>query len=352
MRQPMPMNNHNVVLVLGLSQAKHLQDEAKGVANLVYAGPRLSTNQTDLHTNTSPCLSDIVAYYGKNGLTISGVIVYADIFSLAQFRPIIDMSHVPLLCVVGDTHHGNGPITDLAYWLIQSRISVVALKQTIHHANLFESLGFRVLRLPFYAHDAHFISPTQYFFERTVFIGSTGGLHRHRSSFLDTLTSRGIKIDIRRIPRSKSFAIHNLYGTSFNMPLNNDISYRIWEIMASGSVCLTERFPEEARPHLLAQEDQNVLCYESIDEFLYKLDLISRSKDLRLKIATHAYQTLKKAKDSSTILRLLLNTLSSEEAIDRSTSPHPVDRYKQNIGRVIKYEQSQEKYLRTRLCDI
>lgn len=181
-----------------------------------------------------------------------------------------------------------------------------------------------------------FISPTPYFFQRTVFVGSTGGLHQHRTRFLNTLRSRSIKIDIRRIPRNESFAIHNLYGTSFTMPLNNDISYRIWEIMASGSVCLTERFPEEARPYLLAQEDQNVLCYESIDEFLYKLELINRSDDLRMKVATHAYQTLYNAKTTSTILRMLLNALGWDEAIDRCISLAQIDKYKQNVGSINK----------------
>jgi len=79
------MINQRTVLVVGLSQAKHLQDEAKGIVSLVYAGPRLSTSRTDLKTNNNPRLSDIVTYYAQIGLTISGVIVYADIFSLHQF---------------------------------------------------------------------------------------------------------------------------------------------------------------------------------------------------------------------------------------------------------------------------
>ena len=85
----------------------------------------------------------MVKYYEQKKIYISGIIIYADIFSLAIFRPIYDLGDINCICVVGDTHHGENPITNLAKWLIHSNIKTIALKQTIGQARAFEEIALK-----------------------------------------------------------------------------------------------------------------------------------------------------------------------------------------------------------------
>ncbi len=325
----MPTDSKTTLLVLGLSQAEHLKDEITEEIEIVYAGPRFYTDDLHYRTCNSPKTSDIISYYRSRGRCISGIILYADIFSLALFRPVYDSFDLNVICVVGDTHHGHQPITRLAKWLINSNIRAIALKQTIHHSNVFREIGFDVVNLPYYANDVRLIKPTAHYFQRLVFVGSLGIHHAKRRRLINSLISMGAPIDVQTLPRHNTFLAYNAYACSFNMPLNNDINYRIWEVMAAGGVCLTEKFSGDInKTDILAQDMISVVTYIDAGDCYNKLLYILSNVDVRMRIATNAYHAIKAAKESSSNLRIIANALLGAQA--KASCSHFLEDYSES----------------------
>ena len=102
------------------------------------------------------------------------------------------------------------------------------------------------------------------YIERIVFYGSVSNRHIKRVELLEFLTSKGLPIDIFSGDRDNSFKVYNSYCASINMPLNNDINYRIYEIMASGGVCITKKIVESASASQMAVHDVNTLQFDTL----------------------------------------------------------------------------------------
>lgn len=338
-------------LVIGLSEAEHLSDESSNDIQLVYAGPRFTTDNKHLRTSSKPYISNIVKYFESKNIQIYGIIIYADIFSLNLFRPVVDLDFINKICIVGDTHHGEKPISGIMKWLILNNIDTIALKQTINQYSLFESLGFNVLNLPYYAHDVKFIKPTKNYFERIVFVGSTGTRHPRRTNYINKLQSMGVPIDVCKLPRNQSFKAYNSYACSFNLPLNNDINYRIWEIMAGGGVCLTEYIPNDIQNKILAKENISVVMYKNFEECANKAWELIRDAQKRMQIAETSYRTIKSEKDNNTVINILDNAFNSMDICEHRINQIRLNatRLKYMLNCANHYENQQKKTLEKNL---
>ena len=84
-----------------------------------------------------------------------------DRYSLALFRPIVDINNERCIAIVGDTHHGEKCLTIVIDWLNKNSIRKVILKQTAHQKKLFEMAGFDTEIFPHYAHDPILIEPSR-----------------------------------------------------------------------------------------------------------------------------------------------------------------------------------------------
>jgi len=331
------------LLIIGLSEAEHLLDESLPEITLLYAGPRFQNDLTHFKTTKHPLVADIVDRYTSLGFDVKGVILYADIYSLAQFMPDMTDLKLPIICLVGDTHHGDGAITRLATWLYHWGITCVALKQTINHNELFRSLGFEVLCLPQYGHNVSFLEPHTNYIERVVFVGSLSPLHKKRRVYLQRLLDIGLPIDIIQLPRANSFKAYNAYACSFNMPLNGDLNYRIWEIMSAGGVCLTEEIPGTTQDLSYAKNYSTIVTYNSVDDCYQKAYRIINDRSLRNRIAKEAQQVMYKAKTTSENLQLILTSI---EHIEKSRPLLSKQAFLGAIAEIRRYEELQTQYLR------
>jgi hypothetical protein len=278
------------------------------------------------------------------GFDVKGVIVYADIYSLAHFAPDMNGLTIPVICVVGDTHHGDGAITRLVSWLYHWNISCVALKQTINHEKLFRTLGFDVVCLPQYGHNVTLLKPHANYIERVVFVGSLSPLHKKRQAYLQQLLDIGLPIDIVGLPRANSFKAYNAYACSFNMPLNGDLNYRIWEIMSAGGVCLTEDIPCSTQDLTYAKNFSTIVTYSSVGDCYQKAHRIINDRSLRSAIANNAHRTMHKAKSISENLRLILNSI---ERIQRHKRTLSKETFLAGIPNAHRYEEMQQQNLRS-----
>ena len=334
-------------LIITLSKAEHLLDECTEEEKVVFAGPRFNTDREHLRTGKNPTTSSIIKYFSDHNIRVTGILVYADIYSLSQFMPICDTIGRSIICIVGDTHHGKNPITMLCRWLIHSNIKTIALKQTVAQAEIFEKVGFNVIKLPYYAHDVKLLKPKTAYFERVIFAGSTGPNHAKRTFYLNKLKARGIPIDVCRLPRENTFKAYNTYACAFNMPLNRDINYRIWEIMAAGSVCITERIEDNVQKNLLCKSGVSIITYSDIDDCCAKISGILRNPSTRMKIAMEGYKQIYNAKKESVNLKILIRSLKEQMKGNSNDngSKYTKDELEYKLGCAQLYEENQRTVL-------
>ena len=299
----------NITLIITLSDAEHLIDEIEG--DYIYIGPRFQNDKHHIRSAATFRLSKLVQNSILKEVNIKYIMYYCDIFSLALFQPVLDIMQCKTIAIIGDTHHGKEPLSKLITWLYEMKICRVALKQTVHHKPIFRSFGFDVLQLPYYAHNTKSYEVNDNYIERIIFYGSISNRHVKRMDLLKFLKQSGLTIDICAGSREMSFKAYNTYCASINMPLNNDVNYRIYEIMSAGGVCVTENFISSTEDSQLAKNKINILQFESpIECYNLCVDLL-KNRNLRNNLARRANYDISQAK-SQGLLYILIKAFIDE----------------------------------------
>lgn len=296
--------SRKVTLIVGLSSAPHLLDEID-TNNYIYAGPRFESSFHFIKTSSQPKLSSLIDICFKRGLLVDQIIIFCDIYSLSQFQPVIDINHSSIIAVIGDTHHGPSPLLPLINWLKKVGIAKVALKQTAHHKPIFQSYGFDVCILPYYAHNNKLIQPSSEYIQRVCFVGSTSSLHYKRTQLLDYLINKKVPIDIFPAPRDQTFSFYNRYCISLNVPLNYDYNYRINEVMSAGGCLLTAKLPAGISSHMYAVNLFNSYFFDSHESCYRSICILLENPNMRNYIAKNAYSTFSKLSSASFNFKLL-----------------------------------------------
>lgn len=296
-------------LVVGLSAALHLKWLDPG--RFAHAGPRLREDPNDrlFATDHTPDISMLCKRIRRHGFDIKAIIVFVDCFSLLQFRPHKFPKNIPVLAVIGDTHHGKRPITDLAAWLRSEQISKVALKQTVHHGHIFRRLGFATTLLPYYLHDQIFIEPSQNKVRRVLFCGSVSSRHKKRNEVIRLIKDSGVPLDVITTHRIMSFRLYNRYIATINVPLNMDINYRFHEVVASGGCLITERPCAESDDAILLERDIDYITFSSPDKAIEKIQEVLDNPKMAHAVAIRGQRKLENAHKGGVLLDSLARGL-------------------------------------------
>lgn len=300
-------------LVVGLSAALHLKWLAP--QRFVHAGPRLRDDPDNrlFATNSTPDISLLCERVSKYGIDIEAIIIFVDCFSLWHFRPHKLPPTIPVLAVIGDTHHGDHPITDLAKWLRSEKVSRVALKQTVHHGQIFMRLGFATTLLPYYLHDQVFLEPAKNKLRRVVFCGSVSARHTKRKEVIGLAKKMGLPLDVVTTHRRMSFRLYNRYIATINIPLNMDINYRFHEVVASGGCLITEQPCAESDEAMLLDGKNDYIAFSCPNDALEKIQLILDYPELAHAVAVSGYHKLKNSHDNGILLDSVAGALKNND---------------------------------------
>ncbi len=280
------------ILVVNLSQARHLDDFIEDTC-IIYLSPRLTDDKSRLEFQCDymPRVSSHVERIQKQtGLRISVIITYVDVFGFASFAPRFEDCDVPIVAIVGDSHHGKGAIRKVDCYLRKNRIEHICLKQTKGQEPLFRSLGYKVFCFPVYLVKPTYLLPTAEFSPIIAAYGSDSPYHFRRSIILRKLQSVGLPVATGRINRNDMFTAFNHAAITLNIPLNSDVNYRFHESIAAGACLLTEELgPIAARFELM----QSGLHYESFSSFKGLIEqcrflMSSRSTNYRMRVDAHS----------------------------------------------------------------
>ena len=262
---------------------------------MIHASPRIKEGKNQLQTSNIVSCSEILKRCNGD-IEGTRIFIFCDAFSLLQMRVCVDVPTDRVVAIIGDTHHGSHSLSRLILWLKKEKIKKVALKQTCHHKQIFEDMGFDTVQLPFYGLNLKHIKPNKNPIGRVLFFGSITATHGKRTDLIRYLIRNEVPLDIMRGSREKTFTGYNIYSISLNMPLNRDVNYRIYEIMASGGLCITEELHSITKESQIARSGENIATYTSKKDCLELIKMYLSCYSERYRMALRAYQDILQAK--------------------------------------------------------
>ncbi|ACB73748.1 glycosyltransferase [Opitutus terrae] len=186
--------------------------------------------------------------------------------NLAQFS-------CPKILLVADTHHLQQPISRMLEYATSEPFDRVVFLYDRHHATFFEHAGLRNLYwfpgLTFPHSDALVASSRQSMRERQIaFVGQAGGLHPRRTRMLDGLVDGGLPVARAVLSQTEGLQHYGRSSIGLNASLNGDLNLRIFEILSSGALLLTDWLSPAAGLGQVWAEGREMATYRSLPELV------------------------------------------------------------------------------------
>lgn len=289
-----------ICLIRHNSTPPHYYPDARLLYNLVN-GILYDRDGTSYNERCYVCPESLDSYLSKEGVTT--IIASIDFTNCDEFARI--QTNIPLLLVIGDTHHGRQPITRVRHSIMRYNIISVLLAFVPWHARLFTDIA-DVYYIEGLCPNtdmlvAHSDLPKDEDGSGGILLtGSIGSTHHRRRLLFDMLMSMGsingkrvmyCTGDIGRLAEEYRRAC-----VSINCPICVDINQRHWEILASGGI------PLFLPPQRLALHT----TLEYVTAFIPPTGLVSRYDQVAWSIENLHLSNV--ACDAKKYIRLLGNT--------------------------------------------
>lgn len=185
----------------------------------------------------------------------------------------------PKVLLVADTHHLASPISTMVRYAASERYDRLVFLYDRHHASIFHAAGFRNLfwfpGLTF-PHDDAFVRQSraqddQHRVPQVAFVGQAGRLHPRRARFLAALQAAGLPLAQQALGQRDALPFYGASLFGFNSSLNGDLNLRVFEILASGALLLTDRLAPAAGLSSFLQDGRDCLMYDDESELVEKV---------------------------------------------------------------------------------
>jgi len=251
-------------IVFNLSSFKHLSGERQ--FNKVYCSPRMVTEKarydevsgtyiSSISVPTRCSVREVVDLFESEGNSINGIIIFVDIYILSFLFPYEFPDEIPVVAVLGDTHHGKNTILGVLEYIRYNGIKRIALKQSIAQNPLWEELGFCVSNMCIHysgtSMSEHKVINSSSRSRMPLFYGSFSPSHGFRRMAVKKAILQGA--DIKLVNIRKEHLKRELEKTFcvFNATLAGDINLRLVEAVSCGCLVIMDRLPDYARENLI-----------------------------------------------------------------------------------------------------
>ena len=182
----------------------------------------------------------------------------------------------PKVLLVADTHHLTTPISTMVRYAASETYDRLVFLYDRHHAAIFHAAGFRNLfwfpGLTF-PHDDAFVRQSRSVEGRVpqvAFVGQAGRLHPRRARLLEALQGAGLPLAQQALGQRDALPFYGASLFGFNSSLNGDLNLRVFEILASGALLLTDRLAPASGLSLFLQDGRDCLMYDDERELVEK----------------------------------------------------------------------------------
>ena len=239
-------------------------------AGMQQAGPRMGNGLASIHV-AHPNVEALRAGLLLQGIVSKPVLLhYTDPFMLrsAPLRGLRTWPG-PKLLICGDLHHGPDPIGTLAAYLQAEPHDGLLL--TFNPALIDavrQRINVPVRCLPPTIFRYPGAKPVEQPRIELLHVGSLGPYHPVRRELVTTLQARG-RVPCRHATTANAAEAAALYASHalvLNIPLNNDLNHRFFEVMAAGVPQVVFGDPGLVGEHRALAERADVFWASSLDE--------------------------------------------------------------------------------------
>jgi tetratricopeptide (TPR) repeat protein len=179
----------------------------------------------------------------------------------------------PKVLLIADTHHMATPLQKMLRYAASEPFDRRILLYDRHHIEFFRGMGIRDLYwfpgLTFPHGDAAVAAARSAIRQPTLaFVGQTGKFHPRRVRVLSAVREAGLPLDQRPLPQDQALAHYGSCAAGINVSLNGDLNLRVFEIIATGSLLLTDRLSADSGLAELFRERQELVSYRNLDELV------------------------------------------------------------------------------------
>ena len=205
---------------------------------LIQVGPQIADGPTSVRL-IELSVAALVNAMQRRGWAAKGVLLqYTDPF-LLRTAPVrgIRQWRGPRILACGDLHHGPYPIETLQQYCAAEPQDAVLLTfnpALLHHVRQRLPRPVRCLAPSFFRYPAATPSPTPRL--ELLHVGSLGTHHPRRRELVEALAKRQ-QVPFRHATTQNAEEAAKLYAQHalvLNVPLNQDLNHRLFEVMAAG----------------------------------------------------------------------------------------------------------------------
>lgn len=188
--------------------------------------------------------------------------------------------------IVGDTHHIRNRIPYLVNYALAEPFDLIILDYTRQHAHFFVEAGLdQVYWLPGIGVQRIAVPADVKPDIAMSFVGNIGKLHPRRAALCNALIKAGLPLRVMQASAEQSRLLHARSLVNLNCSLNGDLNLRVFEVLASGGLLLTDRLSPQAGLDLLLANGEHLITYKSTEDCIAKCHALLSGGPLAARIA-------------------------------------------------------------------
>lgn len=182
----------------------------------------------------------------------------------------------PKVLLVADTHHLSAPISGMIRYAQSEAFDRIVWLYDRHHAEFFRAAGLKQLYwfpgLTFPHTDEAVVAARSAVAResRIAFVGQTGICHPRRIQMLSRLHAHQLPLTVRAVSQREGLSFYGSSLVGFNSSLNGDLNLRVFEILASGAMLLTDALAPASGLGELWQSERELVTYATPNELIEK----------------------------------------------------------------------------------
>lgn len=214
------------------------------------------------------------------------VVVKADA-SRANMPYNISGLKVPSVLILGDTQHMRQPLNTMITYVTRERYTYYFSDHKRHHLHFFRDAGLAN------AHWLPGVFVTRYKPVRAEtskyllsFVGGMGKAHPCRRDLVEAI--RGFPSDqcyIGQAPQEQTLDIFAESEIVINQSLNGDLNLRTFEVLAGGSVLLSDRLAKQSGLYEILEDGEEFVTYDDLADLQDKIKWLDGNRDYCRRVA-------------------------------------------------------------------
>lgn len=234
----------------------------------------------------------------------------------------------PKVLLVADTHHLKRPISGMLDYLQHEQYDRIVFLYTRHHLPIFRNAGHKnVYWFPglTFPHDdqtvSKALSPKRA--KHLAFVGQCSVHHPRRTRILSALVESRLPLSIQQLSQRDALSFYGKSLIGLNASLNGDLNLRVFEILASGSLLLTDRLGNDSGLSELFKDEDELVTYSGTGELIERARALLATPEKAARIGTTGQKWFSREFNQAVRMRHFERLVMDGTPVDLFPTPEP-----------------------------